>query len=374
MPAAKSGTCLEEGTGRLCFESGDTRTNQNLLLVSVHNVWFRNHNRLAKGLRRVNPHWTDETLYQEARRINIAIYQNIIYKEWLPLIVGDVLVKEFKLAITQRQYFFGYNESVNPSLAAEFAGAAYRFGHSLITGFYSKCDEDLNIFRNLSLSTLMFRPREAYTNGGLDAICRGLLFETGSKMDSHLTDAVQNRLFEDTDKIKDTHRFSLSAVNIQRGRDHGLPGYNEFRVLAGLGRARSFSDLVEIPAAVREELAQVYESVDDIDAFTGGLSEEAFGGGGILGRTFGTIVARQFWELKAGDRFYFENGESTRVRFSGAQMEEIKRVGMAAVMCWNLELNVVQERAFEAAGSGNGLVECGSLGRIDMREWRNEIV
>jgi len=55
-------------------------------------------------------------------------------------------------------------------------------------------------------------------------------------------------------------------------------------------------------------------------------------------------------------------------------MEEIKRVGMAAVMCWNLELNVVQERAFEAAGSGNGLVECGSLGRIDMREWRNEIV
>ena len=88
MPPAKKDTCVGETNNRLCFESGDTRTNQNLLLVSVHNVWFREHNRIARKLKKVNPQWDDEILYQEARRINIAIYQNIIFSEWLPLLLG----------------------------------------------------------------------------------------------------------------------------------------------------------------------------------------------------------------------------------------------------------------------------------------------
>lgn len=88
LPAAKKDTCNDEAPGILCFESGDSRTNQNMMLTSIHNIWLREHNRLARQLRRINPHWNDETLYQEARRINIAVYQNIIYSEWLPEILG----------------------------------------------------------------------------------------------------------------------------------------------------------------------------------------------------------------------------------------------------------------------------------------------
>ena len=66
-------------------------------------IMFGLHIRLATELKRMNPRWSDETVYQvgsdpwntrsifwlqEARRINVAEYQHIVFKEWLPIIIG----------------------------------------------------------------------------------------------------------------------------------------------------------------------------------------------------------------------------------------------------------------------------------------------
>jgi hypothetical protein len=72
-------------------------------------------------------------------------------------------------------------------------------------------------FDNLTLSSVMFKNTEAYTNGGLDSICRGLMFDPATSFDGHITSEIQNHLFESNSfDSQTTHRFSLSAINIMR--------------------------------------------------------------------------------------------------------------------------------------------------------------
>ena len=60
------------------FVTGDTRGNENLELTALETLFVRNHNLIAGKLQQEHPAWTDEQLFQEARKINIAGYQAII--------------------------------------------------------------------------------------------------------------------------------------------------------------------------------------------------------------------------------------------------------------------------------------------------------
>lgn len=54
----------------------------------MHLIWARHHNFLAEELQQLNPHWDDEKVFQEARKIVIAQIQHITYSEFLPILVG----------------------------------------------------------------------------------------------------------------------------------------------------------------------------------------------------------------------------------------------------------------------------------------------
>lgn len=76
--------------GKYCFESGDTRANENLHLTSMHLLWARHHNYVAESLQKFNPKWNDERVFQEAKRIVAAQLQHITYNEFLPVILGQM--------------------------------------------------------------------------------------------------------------------------------------------------------------------------------------------------------------------------------------------------------------------------------------------
>ena len=103
-------------------------------LTALHILFLRQHNLLATNLALINPHWNDEQLYQETRRIVIALLQHITYNEFLPLLLGRPTMDTYGLTVQTSGYSPSYDGNVNPSITNEFAAAAFRMGHSLIQG------------------------------------------------------------------------------------------------------------------------------------------------------------------------------------------------------------------------------------------------
>lgn len=112
--------------------SGDGRANVVPSLGATHTLFMREHNRIAKTLSKINPHWNDETLYQEARKIISAVLQHITYDEYLPLVLGDYYMDKFGLRSHKLGFNDVYNQNVDPSTSNAFGAAAFRFGHSQI--------------------------------------------------------------------------------------------------------------------------------------------------------------------------------------------------------------------------------------------------
>lgn len=121
--------------GHYCFESGDARANENLHLTSMHLIWARHHNYLARNLAKINPHWDDDQLFQESRKILGAQMQHITYNEFLPILLSENLTRIIGLKPNAKTEFSDgdlYDDTVNPSIANHFAAAAFRFAHTLI--------------------------------------------------------------------------------------------------------------------------------------------------------------------------------------------------------------------------------------------------
>lgn len=218
-----------------CFIAGDHRANEQLGLLSLHTIYMREHNRMAEVLLRNNPHWDGDHVYHETRKIIGATMQHITYSHWLPKILGEHGMKMLGT-------YQGYNPNKDPTILNVFATAAFRFGHSLIQPIIYRLDEQFQQteYGNLPLHKAFFAPYRLVEEGGVDPILRGL-FHIGMKKpepDHLLNTELTERLF----RLAHAVALDLAALNIQRGRDHGLPSYNSFRQYCNLTEARSFTD------------------------------------------------------------------------------------------------------------------------------------
>ncbi|XP_033126797.1 lactoperoxidase-like [Anneissia japonica] len=374
-PDHKLDQCVGVTADIQCSEAGDLRTSEQPGLTAMHTIFMRQHNSLARTLKHINRHWKDNKVFQEARSINSAIWQRIIYKEFLPVIVGQQAMVEYNLAVMNDGFFFGYSGEVNPSTSNVFSHAAFRFGHSLIPSQFKRVNSNYEeVYPPIPLKEAFFNASHLFDhkNGGMDAIVLGMLSDSLSKVDTHIDDDVTKHLFANP---AGSIGLDLVALNIQRGRDHGLPGYNEWRHFCGLRRARYFEDLRREMSIINiNQLRKVYEHVDDIDPFIALISETPVEGA-LVGKTLGCILGKQFANLKFGDRFWFENGIG-RQAFTADQLGEIRKMTMARVLCENVDdIQTVQPRAFEVADEDitshetTGYVSHGSNKRVSCHDY-----
>ncbi|CAH0385310.1 unnamed protein product [Bemisia tabaci] len=354
-----------------CFQAGDGRVNEQIELALMHTIWMREHNRVAEELFNMHPDWSDEALFEESRRIVIAELQHITYNEFLPIVLGRAYVEKFRLTPREVGHTHNYDPNLNGGITNVFAAAAFRFGHSQIQGNFHGYGKFGHIRENFQLSKQHFQPFVLYADGAIDDFVRGLSFQSSQKFDRFFTREVTDHLFQGNQRFG----LDLVAFNIQRGRDHGLQPYNQWREVCGLRRLRNWNDAESVmDSQTIGRLANVYGSIDDVDLYIGAVSENPLPGA-ILGPTFVCLVGDQFARLRAGDRFFYEEGGDLS-SFSTAQLNEIRKTSLARVLCDNSDdIVLMQPLAFWKPSYLNKRVPCNSpnIPAMNLRAWQNEV-
>ena len=364
------------GTPNRAVVAGDVRANENIALTSLHTLFAREHNRIVGLL----PRWLSaEERFQIARRVVGAEIQHITYTQFLPALG------------LQLEPYRGYNPTVNPGLSNEFAVVGYR-AHSMIHGEFDTTvpattytDAELAAFaargivvtRNADTTITLEIPLAAAfgTPDLLQQVGLGPMFRSLSQRqyenDEQIDNALRSVLFQVPKPgipdptvcgvpLVNPDCFSgvsdLGAIDIARGRDHGIPTYNDLRRAYGLAPKTSFVDITgeatqrfpvdplinaqdpindpnildfvelrdadgnivppdseqaqeEVVTGIRRttvaaRLKAVYGTVDRLDAFVGMVSERHVNGT-VFGELQRAIWKKQFEALRDGDRFFY---------------------------------------------------------------------
>ncbi|CAB9521948.1 Peroxidasin homolog [Seminavis robusta] len=283
------------GTRKDFFAAGDIRANEQIGLIAMHTLFIREHNKLCDDLKATFPTATDEQLFQMARKIVGAEIQAITYKEFLPALLGPLA--------PQMGSYTGYRDDVNPSISNEFSTAAYRFGHSQLSETFPLATAAGPTGEVIALKDVFFNPGFfAEDPTKVDEILAGLQEELAQEIDPLMTDAVRNFLFGEPDGPNSC--LDLAALNIQRGRDHGIPSYNNLREAYGFPKYDSIKQITQ-DVSIQEALDSVYGDISMVDAWVGMLSEDHVAGASV-GELLGTVLKDQFTRLRDGDPFYYK--------------------------------------------------------------------
>ncbi|KAM4719236.1 uncharacterized protein FYW61_015078 [Anableps anableps] len=220
-------------------------------------------------------------------------------------------------------------------------------------------------FPSVPLFKAFLTPWRVIFEGGVDPLLRGLLGRPAklNTQDHMMVDALRERLFQFVQHLA----LDLGSLNMQWGRDHGLPGYNAWRRFCGLSQPRNQAQLAQVlknPTLARK-LLELYGTPENIDVWLGGVAEP-FVPGGRVGPLFACLIATQFKKIREGDRLWYQNPGV----FTPQQRQALSAVTLSRVICDNTGITSVPSDAFSIISNRNRLVQCSTLRRLDLSAWR----
>jgi peroxidase len=325
LKTAPNGEDLQVLNG--AFITGDARVMENPELSAVTILFMREHNYWIQQLQARHPGWDGDELYNMAKAITTAEYQNIIYNEYLPVLIGGALGP-----------YHGYDARVNAQVTQEFSAAAFRVGHSEVSDTQEGVDNNGNTVFSESLGQAFFNTATVDEADGIDALLRAIGLDSSQATDVYTVPVLRNLLSAGlvgggTDEI------DLIAIDIQRERDVGLGTLNQTRRALGLAPYTSFNQLTA-DTVLQQDFETLYGNVNAVDLFMGGLAE-AHVTGSTVGPTFRAIIARQFDALRTGDRFYWQNQP-----FDRATAAMIARTRLSDIIVRNTDTTSIASHVF----------------------------
>ncbi|KAM9208871.1 myeloperoxidase [Dugong dugon] len=342
-----------------CFLAGDSRSSEMPELTSMHTLLVREHNRLATQLKFLNPHWNGEQLYQEARKIVGAMVQIITYRDYLPLVLGGKAMRKYL------PQYVRYNDSVDPRISNVFTNA-FRYGHTLIQPFMFRLDNRYQLISRVPLSEVFFASWRVVLEGGIDPILRGLMATPAklNRQNAIVVDELRDRLFKQVMRIG----LDLPALNMQRSRDHGLPGYNAWRRFCGLPQPNTVGELGTVMKnlTLAQKLMDLYGTPNNIDIWMGGVAEPLQPDGRV-GPLLACLIGTQFRKLRDGDRFWWENNGV----FSTQQRQALAKISLPRIICDNTGITTVSKNnIFMSNTFPQDFVSCSTLPVLNLASWR----
>ncbi|MEM7385176.1 MAG: peroxidase family protein [Verrucomicrobiota bacterium] len=331
------------------FVAGDVRANENLSLTSIHTLFVREHNRLAVLIRTALPDASGEEIFQRARKIVACQIQAITYNQYLPAL--GVHLPPYQ----------GYDRSVNPQIAHEFATAGFRMGHSQINDQLLRLGNDGRPIGegHIPLAEAFFSPGKL-GEGGLEPILRGLSSQTQQQTDARIVDGLRNQLFTIfiPGKGPVDNATDLAAINMLRGRDHGIGTFNEIRQAYGLQPLTRFSQITA-DEDLAHALDRLYDGqIDKVEPFVGALAQDNAPGASLSPTTI-AMLKDQFGRLRDGDRFFFQNGHDREnadltlvSQWNGQSRDSaiawLNRLTLTDIIELNTSINGLQEDVFRS--------------------------
>jgi hypothetical protein len=322
--------CFRANKNQYCFLAGDDRSNSQVPLSTAHIIFLRAHNWFASQLHKVNPHWDSYKLFEETRRIMAASQQHMTISEWISPMLDPYTIKKNGLYPAELYRYDYDGRKYDPQITHAFSTAAFRLCHSMLPNYIKLYSTNHKFLTQYPLWTLLLNPDHMYQKGKLDQYLVGSLHQPADWMDAHITNQVRNELFREP-----YGKFGqdLAARNIERAREHGVPGYLAYRKWCYLQPVvYNWNDLRLVMSNYTvNQLSRLYKNIEDVDLFTGALSEFRIKHWPV-GPTLACIIGEQFGAIVKGDNYWHENPKSPSA-FTPDQLKVIKQVKWARWLC-----------------------------------------